>query len=124
MAISCTGRLPNEVIILDQPGFPFIFELNQGESQNIIRSYNGKTIERTLKVNSIKTFMETNNWFNDSLGKKNYYQADVELDVSGQIVTLHHRPYQMPETVNGLRINIENIKEWDEHGSTWEKPVL
>ena len=22
----------------------------------------------------------------------------------------------MPETVNGLRINIENIKEWDEHG--------
>jgi murein DD-endopeptidase MepM/ murein hydrolase activator NlpD len=117
IAISCTRRLPNEGIILDQPGFPFIFELNQGESQKIIRSYNGKKIERTVKVNSIRTFMETNNWFSDSLGKKNYYQADVELDVSGQIVTLHHRPYQMPVTVNGLRINIENIKEWDEHGS-------
>ena len=117
LVLSAQKKPSADGIILDQPGFPFIFELNQGESQKIIRSYNGKKIERNVKVNSIRTFMETNNWFSDSLGKKNYYQADVELDVSGQIVTLHHRPYQMPVKVNGLRINIENIKEWDEHGA-------
>lgn len=116
MAISCTVRPSNDVIILDQPGYPFIFELDPGESQNVIRNYNGKTIKNTIKLISFKPFMETNYWFNDSLGKKNYYQTDVELDISGQVVTLHHRPYQMPETVNGLRINIENIKDWDEHG--------
>lgn len=114
--ISCKEQPSEGLIILDQPGYPFIFEMNPGESQKIVRSYKGIDVERTVKVNSIKSFMETNYWFNDSLGKKNYYQADVELDVSGKVVTLHHRPYQMPETVNGLRISIENVKEWDEHG--------
>lgn len=116
MAISCNVRPSDEVIILDQPGYPFIFELDPGESQNVIRSYNGKTIKSYIKLNSSKSFMETNYWFNDSLGKQNYYQTNVELDISGQVVILHHRPYQMPETINGLRINIENIKDWDEHG--------
>ncbi len=116
IAISCAVRPSEEVIILNQSGYPFIFELNPGESQKIIRSYKGISADRIIKVNSVKSIMETNFWFHDSLGKKNYYQADVELDVSGTVVTLHHRPYQMPVTINGLRISIENIKEWDEHG--------
>ena len=45
--ISCNIRPSEEVIILDQPGYPFIFELNPGEIQNVIRNYNGKTIKRT-----------------------------------------------------------------------------
>lgn len=114
--LSAQVRSSKELIILDQPGYPFIFELNQGESQTVLRSYKGKTTRRIIKLVSFKPYMETNYWFPDSLGKKNYYQAEVNLDVSGRKVTLYHRPYQMPVTVNGLRINIENVKEWDEHG--------
>ena len=114
--LNATGQLRQETVILDEPGFPFIFELNPGESQSITRSYKGKTLKRVITLNSVKTLLEPNYWFNDSLIIQNYYQADVELNISGKQVTLHHRPYQMPEVSDGLRIYIENIKEWDEHG--------
>jgi hypothetical protein len=103
-------------VILDHPGFPYIFELNQGESQTIIRSYGGKSVKKTITLKSIKTFMEPNLWFTDENTPMNYYQADVTLNVSDKEVILHHRPYQMPENVNGLKICIENVKEWDQHG--------
>ena len=75
-------------IILYEPGFPFIFELNQGESQVITRSYQGKTIKRTISLESIKPFTETNLWFNDGV-TANYYQVNVGLNVSGKKAILH-----------------------------------
>jgi murein DD-endopeptidase MepM/ murein hydrolase activator NlpD len=104
------------VIVLDQPGFPFIFELNQGESQTISRTYQGKTLKRTVTLESIKPITETNLWFDDGTTGKDYFQVDLGVKVSGTKATIHHRPYQMPEIVNGLRINVENVNEWDAHG--------
>lgn len=104
------------VIVLDRPGFPFTFDLNPGDSVNISRMYAGKSVKRVIKLISVKTFLENNYWFPDTLIRKNYYQADVEVELSGKRVILHHRQYQMPKTVDGLRIYIENIREWDEHG--------
>ncbi len=115
-SLSAQNKTMEEVIVLDQPGFPFIFELNQGESLAISRSYQGKTIKRTITLESVKAFTESNLWFDDGVTDKDYYQADFGLNVSGTRVVLHHRPYQMPAIVNGLRINIENVREWDEHG--------
>ncbi len=115
-SLSAQDKTKEEVIVLDRPGFPFIFELNRGESQTLSRSYNGKTIKRTITLKSVKCFTESNLWFDDGVTDKDYYQADIGLKVSGTSAVLHHRPYQMPEIVNGLRINIENVREWDEHG--------
>jgi murein DD-endopeptidase MepM/ murein hydrolase activator NlpD len=114
--ISAQNKLSHSIVVLDKPGFPFTFELDPGDSINVSRTYNGQSVNRIIKLYSITPFKESNCWFKDPLIRKNYYQADIDLDVSGKRVTLHHRPYQMPETVNGLRIYIENIREWDEHG--------
>lgn len=102
------------LVILDRPGFPFIFELNQGESQVVKRSYQGKTVERTIKLMGFEAFSETNYWFSDPLPPLDYYQFKIDLEVSGEQATLYHRPYQMPVEVNGLRVYIENMKEWGE----------
>ncbi len=114
--ITAQNKSDEGIIILDQPGFPFIFELNQGESQTITRTYRGQTIKRKITLVSVKPLTETNLWFNDGLTNKDYFQVNVGLNVSGTNVVVHHRSYQMPESINGLRINIENVNEWDVHG--------
>ncbi len=100
------------IIILDRSEFPFIFELNTGESQMIRRSYQGKAIERVIKLLGFEAFSEPNYWFTDPLSQLDYYQFRVDLEVSGERVSLYHRPYQMPVEANGLRIYIENMKDW------------
>lgn len=102
-------------IVMDIPGYPHIFELNEGESHSIKRSYLNKTLARTIKVISIKHFTEPNFWFSGDLLPKNYSKAEILLDISGKRVTLLHRPYESPKVINGLRIYIETTKEWAEN---------
>ncbi|MCK4699238.1 MAG: hypothetical protein KAT38_02850, partial [Bacteroidales bacterium] len=86
--LDTTGQPRQETFILDEPGFPFIFELNSGESQLITRSYKGKTIEKIIKLDSIRLFTEPNYWFRKPLLQQNYYKARVDLEISGKAVVL------------------------------------
>ena len=116
--ISCcrdvTVQSQQSSVILNEPGFPYIFELDPGESHVVTRSYKGKSIEKEIKLTSVEAFTEPNYWFTGPLPPSNYYQFLVELEIGGEPATLFHRPYQMPVTIGGLRIYIENIKQWDE----------
>lgn len=103
-------------IILNEKGYPFIFELNPGESQTVTRTWKEKTITREIKLVSVKLYREPNLWFDDSISSFDFYSADVLVEISGKPAIVHHRPYQMPQTVDGIRIYIENIKDWDDHG--------
>jgi murein DD-endopeptidase MepM/ murein hydrolase activator NlpD len=105
-----TGR-----IVMDIPGYPLVFELNTGESFTVNRNYLGKKAKQTIKVISIHHQTEPNLWFSGDVPQHNYIQAQIVLDISGKQVTLLHRPYQMPVTVNGLRIFVETTKEWAEN---------
>lgn len=98
---------------MDVPGYPLVFELNIGDSISIDRSHAGNRITRTLRLNEVRLFTENNSWFPDSLGKRNYYKAEVDISVSGKAFTVLHRPYQMPIAANGYRIYVEGIKEID-----------
>ena len=44
------GQPQKEVILLDQSGFPFMFELTPSESQVVIRIYQSKTTYK-VKIN-------------------------------------------------------------------------
>jgi hypothetical protein len=116
---------PSEgAIILDRPGFPFIFELNTGESCLINRSYNGTTVGRRIKLLGFQAYSEPNYWFTDPVPPSDYYQFRVDLDVSGEKISIFHRPYQMPVKVNGLRIYIENMKDWGKTPSGFDRDSL
>jgi hypothetical protein len=116
-AVKCTMKKNgDQFIVLDSQGIPFIFELDPGESIRFSRSFMGRTVKRKIKLESVKLLHEPDYWFDDTTKRFDYYDAEIVLDVSGEKAMLHHRPYQMPITVNGLRIYIENIREWDEHG--------
>jgi murein DD-endopeptidase MepM/ murein hydrolase activator NlpD len=108
------GQPQKEVTLLDQPGFPFMFELNPGESQVVTRSYQGKTIRKKIKLIAVHAFSEPNYWFPDTMEQMDYYQFIVDLEIAGKPVSLYHRPYQMPVAFEGLRIYIENIKQFNE----------
>jgi hypothetical protein len=96
------------------PGYPLVFELNRGDSILIDRTFNNVRISKTVLLKDFRLYIENNNWISESLGKRNYYKAEVDLIVSGKMVTIMLRPYQMPVTVEGLRIYIEAVKKMDE----------
>ncbi len=100
--------------IMNIPGYPLIFELNKGEHIEIYLEGEKHQLTRTIKLLSVKTFKDSNLWFPDSLGKSSYYKAEIQLEISGEPVTILHRPYQMPINFNGLRIYVEAVKEWNE----------
>lgn len=100
-------------IIMNIPGYPLVFELNKGDSILIDRTYKNRRITRTIQLKNIRLFTEHNSWFPDSLGRSNYYKAEVDITVAGKLYTLNLQPYQMPTAVDGLRIYIEAVKEMD-----------
>jgi len=101
-------------IVMNIPGYPLVFELNKGDSILIDRTFQNKQITRTLILKEVRLFTEHNNWISESLGKCNYYKAEVDIIISGKVVTLMLRPYQMPVSVDGLRIYVEAVKKIDE----------
>jgi murein DD-endopeptidase MepM/ murein hydrolase activator NlpD len=101
-------------VILNKPGYPYIFELNIGETHIFKKIDQFNEVQKKIKLISVKPFTEKNYWFKDLELDHNFYQFKVKLEVDGNIVNLFHRPYEMPLTTNGLRIYIENIKKFDE----------
>jgi murein DD-endopeptidase MepM/ murein hydrolase activator NlpD len=101
-------------VIMNITGYPFVFELNKGDSILIDRTYNYNHITRTIKLIDYRLFKEFNGWFPDSLGKSDFYKGEVDVMVSGTIFTLKMQPYQMPVIINGLKIYIEAVRKVDE----------
>ncbi len=98
---------------MDVPGYPLIFEINKGDSFKIVREYKNNKTEKFLTLKDIRLYTEFNSWFPDSLGKCNYYKAEVDISVSGKSCTLYFQPYQMPQKFNGLKIYVEAVKSMD-----------
>jgi hypothetical protein len=101
-------------IIMNIPGYPLVFELNMGDSILIERSYQNKHIAKIITLKDFRLFKEHNSWVNDSLGKSDFYKAEVDIIVSGKFFTLKMQPYQMPLIVDGLRIYVEAVRKTDE----------
>jgi len=98
-------------IVMNFFGNPLVFELNKGESIFIDRTFQNKRITKTLILKEFRLFTEHNNWLSEYVGKCNYYKAEVDIMVSGKMFTLMLGLYQMPVSVEGLRIYIEAVKK-------------
>jgi hypothetical protein len=103
-------------LIRTDPGWPTVVELNVGDSYEVSRSVDGKTATRRIKVISVSHRWEPDYWIDENPGHKTLNAARVVIDVSCVETTLLHRPYQMPLTVNGLRVYVESTKRWAAHG--------
>ncbi|MCK4628739.1 MAG: peptidoglycan DD-metalloendopeptidase family protein, partial [Sedimentisphaerales bacterium] len=99
-------------VILNQPGWPTIFELNLGDSYALRRNIDGKTIERVVKLISVTDYWEPDYWIKNNPRRRTLRKAEVVVDVSGVKATLLARPYQMPTVVNGLRLYVEATHRW------------
>lgn len=99
-------------VILNQPGWPTIFELNIGDSYTLRRNIDGKTIERVIKLISVTEYWEPDYWIKNNPQRRTLRKAEVVVEISGAKVTLLARPYQMPTVANGLRLYVEATRRW------------
>jgi hypothetical protein len=54
---------------------------------------------------------EPDHW-TGSKGRRTLCRAEVVVDVSGVTAALSCRPFQMPASVNGLRVHVETTRRW------------
>lgn len=87
--------------------WPILFEINVGESYPIYTK-NGL---RQIKLLDYKEYYSPE-FFTREPSHQSFSYAEVTIDVSGEIVNLIHRPFQLPKVVNGLRISVEAMKNW------------
>lgn len=114
---SCKPSMNQDHIVMDIEGFPTVVELNRGENYHYQKVVNGNRVKASIELLDYKLVKEDNYWFDEELGQQNYYMARVEVRVNGRDTLLLARAYQMPVEVEGLRIGVESIKEWEEHGN-------
>jgi murein DD-endopeptidase MepM/ murein hydrolase activator NlpD len=98
-------------VVRDQPGWPVVFELDRGESLDVLG--------QTITLVSFEEHTQPDHWIRDNLSRKTIASADVVVDVRGpgadqqpRRITLKLRPYEMPVTVGGIRLYVETTKNW------------
>lgn len=67
--------------VVNVPGWPVVFELNEGETYRLQRTAGKRSIERVIRVIGIKEFWEPDYW-TDNSARRTLRRADVTVDVS------------------------------------------
>jgi hypothetical protein len=91
-------------VVRRQEGWPAVFELNAGDSFRLG--------DRTVMLAAFAEHWQPDHWIQNNRERKTLESASVHVDVSGEKATLLLRPYQVPVTVNGLRLYVETTKNW------------
>jgi hypothetical protein len=102
--------------VLEADGWPRVFEMDVGQSHELVVDAPGGTIRRTIRLSGIEHFWEPDYWVAENRDRRTVRAAAVRLTVSGEGATLVARPYQMPVEVNGLRFYVETTKVWADFG--------
>lgn len=96
---------------------PKIFELELGESCEVLVEHGGTCTSRSVKLTSVTHLMQPDYWCQENVSREIFERALVEIEVDGVAATLLARPYQMPQIVNGLRLAVETTRSWAENAS-------
>ena len=98
-------------IVMNEPGWPLMFELNQGESQVL-----------KIKNRSWRFRLDTIVYqFQPDFRNKPteiYYQAFAHVSINGNSHNIMMKPYQLPQQKEGLKVLLEMTKEWANFGNT------
>lgn len=104
------------ILALNGMAWPVYVHLNISESQKVTIA--GK--EYQIKVHKIEYVKEPNNRAPTNIGSETLREACVTLSIDGDTITLHQRAYQMPMEFNGLRLYVENTREWVEKANKFQ----
>ena len=69
-------------------------------------------IERTVTVRSVQQFEQPDHWNTGNESRTALESARVEIDVDGVAATIQIRRFELPVTVNGLRVYGELTYDW------------
>lgn len=91
---------------------PVVFELDVGQAKQIEVTGSSGPVARQVRLLAVREFYWPNYHIPDLDKKRVFRSAEVDVDVSGITATLEARPFEMPQTVNGLRLYVETTRAW------------
>lgn len=106
--------LPHESKHDEQPRatLPLVFELDLGQARQIRVTGPAGPVERSVQLLAVREFYWPNHHIPDLAQRRVFRSAEVDVEVSGTRTTLLARPFEMPRTINGLRLNVETTRGW------------
>jgi hypothetical protein len=90
------------------PGWPVVFELDPDGSFTLPT----KTGSREIRLLSFEEVTQPDYWITGNPSHTTIAAARVTVAVGGQKAVLLQRAYQMPFTVNGVRLYVETTRPW------------
>ncbi|MHC1769275.1 MAG: ADP-ribosylglycohydrolase family protein [Verrucomicrobiia bacterium] len=103
---------PRPISRLESANLPVVFELDLGQTQQIQVRGPAGPVERRIRLLDVRAFYWPNYHIPDLPQRRVFRSAEVDVEVSGTRATLHARPFEMPQMVNGLRLYIETTRGW------------
>ena len=105
-------QAPRLISGLESARLPAVFELDLGQTQPIRVTGPAGPVERSVQLLAVREFHWPNYHIPDLRQKRVFRSAEVDVEVSGTRATLHARPFEMPQTINGLRLYVETSRGW------------
>ncbi len=91
---------------------PLVFELDLAQTRQIRVTGPAGTVERTVQLLAVRESYWPSQHIPDLEHPRVFRSAEVDVEVSGTRATLLARPFEMPRTIEGLRLNVETTRGW------------
>jgi murein DD-endopeptidase MepM/ murein hydrolase activator NlpD len=98
-------------MVLQESGWPCVFELDRGQTLAVPSA--GKPVK--VRLIEYRLTHEPDYFIARNPARKTVASAEAKIEVDGQPAALLCRPFQMPETVGGVRIYVDAVREWAAH---------
>ena len=115
-------RETGDALVLRGPGkdssgagsaaMPVVFELNLDQARPIQVAGPAGPVERSVRLLAVREFYWPNYHIPDLPRRRVFRSAEVDVVVSGTPATLLARPFEPPQTINGLRLYVETTRAW------------
>ena len=98
------SKIPLPRILAAAPGWPVVFELDEGESIDLPAA-GGRM--RSVRLIAVRHSTEPDWWVPENESRQIVARAEVLVEIDGEPATLFCRPYELPRELGGLRLYVE-----------------
>ena len=103
------SKIPLPRILAAAPGWPVVFELDEGESIDLPAA-GGRM--RSVRLIAVRHSTEPDWWVPENEPRQIVARAEVLVEIDGEPATLFCRPYELPRELGGLRLYVEASRGW------------
>jgi hypothetical protein len=96
----------------NQAALPVVFELDINQTREVQVNGGAGPVVRTVQLLGVRQSYWPNYHLPNLPQRRVFRSAEVEVMVSGARATLHAGPFELPQTVNGLRLYVETTRDW------------